>query len=499
MSPCPHHARFPLSPSAVLAAVLSLTACGTDQPAEPNPEIQPPDVVIFLVDTLRADWTQPGGFDRESTPHLANLADQAVTFEQASAAAPWTLPSVVSLFTGKHLAEHNVVHDRLRMAENTVTFPQLLQEWGYQTISYHRNPYAGGKWGLQRGFDKVTLTRSQIGQDELAGFYETLTDMPFFLYIHNTQPHDPHVVRKKFFGSFTPVREGFVKEYGELVAEYRKSTREDYVKKVPLGTIENTNEQEVWMRRLHRLTREVKNLYTISVRDADDYLGKVIEQLVDEGRWDNTLLIVVADHGEEMGDHGGWQHDQSAYEELIHVPFIVRFPNDEFAGQRISTPVSLVDVMPTLLEAVGCPLEQPAMSGRSLLPLIRGQEPSADDTRIVSIRNNMKKFYKPYKESRGDLNVVVRRGELKAIFNIEPNTLELYDLAADPLEKQDLAASKKHLADELRLFAGREYARMLENSDQAQAGTLNNQSAATLEALQALGYMGEEESPPKDD
>ena len=482
----------------ILACVLSLTGCGGAKPG--SWDVQPPDVVVFLVDTLRADWTGPGGFDLDTTPNLSRLAEQSVVFDQASSAAPWTLPSVVSLFTGKHLAEHNVVHDRLHMADSTVTFPQMLQEWGYQTASFHRNPYAGGKWGLKRGFDQATLTKKQTGKAELSEFFATLTGMPFLLYVHNTEPHDPHVVRKKFMQSFDAVSKEFLKEYGDLVAEYRRSTREDFVSKKPLGTIDNTEDQQKWIRRLNRRTKQIRNLYSVSVRDADDHLGDVIDGLKEQGRWDNTLFIMVADHGEELGDHGGWQHDQSAYEELIHVPLIVRFPHDQHGGQRISRPVSLVDVMPTILDAVGCPLEPPPMSGRSLMPLIQGEADPGDETRVVSIRNNMKKYFKPYKESRGDLNVVVRRGDLKAIFNVEPGTVELYDLKSDPGETRDLAESRSAEASEMGQYAARAYAEMLQRSDRAQAGDLSEQSVEVLKALEALGYLGGEgeEVVPKD-
>jgi hypothetical protein len=116
--------------------------------------------------------------------------------------------------------------------------------------------------------------------------------------------------------------------------------------------------------------------------------------------------------------------------------------------------------------------------------------------RVVSIRNNMKKYFKPYKESRGDLNVVVRNGDLKAIFNVEPGTVELYDLKSDPGETQDLAQVRSAEANALGQFAARTYAEMLKHSDRAQAGDLNEQSAEVLKALEALGYLGGENTPP---
>lgn len=480
----------------VMACLLPFAACGRDDHPSPGSNAQPPDVVIFLVDTLRADWTGPGGFDQDTTPILNALSKQSVFFEQASSAAPWTLPSVVSLFTGKHVAEHNVIHDRLRMADTTVTFAQLLQEWGYQTHSMHRNPYAGGKWGLKRGFDQSVLSKRQSGEKEVADFLSSISPNPFFLYIHNSEPHDPHHMRKRFMDTFNPVAKEFLKDYGNLVAKYRSSTRKDYAKGTELGSTDNTDEQEKWIAGLNDRREKIENIYSASVRDADSRLGDVIRELVKQGRWDNTLFIMVADHGEELGDHGGWLHDQSAYQELIHVPLMIRFPHDKHGGKRVSAPISLVDVMPTLLDIIDCPLERPEISGRSLLPLIHGQESSDPKMRIVSIRNNMKKYFKPYKEGRGDLNVVVRKGYMKAIFNVEPGTVELYDLKNDPKETKDLAQTHASEAEEFAQFAAQGYAEMLQRADQSSTGDLSQQSADVLEGLRDLGYIGGDESAP---
>ena len=479
----------------LLIGLLAITSCGDSDSVATTAPPPPPNVVIFLVDTLRADWTGPGGFEKDVTPFLSELAKSSVVFEQANSAAPWTLPSVTSLFTGKHVAEHSVVHDHMQMADATVTFAQMLQEWGYQTASYHRNPYAGGKWGLQRGFDDSVLMARQTGSAELADFFSSVGHLPFFLYVHNTEPHDPQHARRRFRQAFNPVANEFLKRYADTVSQYRKSTRTDFTQSEPLGTTDNSEKQASWMERLNEDRAKIENLYSVSVLDADDRIGSVIKSLREKGHWDNTLFIMMADHGEEMGDHGGWQHDQSVYQELIHVPLIIRFPHDEFAGQRISAPVSLVDIMPTILDAVNCPLEPPTISGRSLMPLIRDGASFGDEMRVVSIRNNRKKYFKPHKESRGDLNIAVRKGHMKAIFNVEPNTLELYDLESDPGETQNLAEPRAAEAAEFARFAARSYAEMLRRADQAKSNDPNQQSADVLKGLESLGYIGGDSTP----
>lgn len=456
-----------------------------------------PDVVIVLIDTLRADFIQPQGYDRETTPHLSLLADESVLFEAAHAPAPWTLPSVVSIHSGRHMAEHNVVTEKTKLSAEVPILSQILSGEGYRTASFHKNAFAGTKAGLDRGFDQCHLIRRNVDGVFLQPVYDEAEaegySSPMFLYIHNAEPHDPHHTRKKFLTSFDPVSDEFLEEYGKLVADYRSLTRIDYVKKKPLGTTDNTAQQESKMSALTSKVEEVNNLYACSVRDADDRVGSIIAEIKDRGRWDQTLFIVISDHGEEMSEHGGWQHDQSAYQELLHVPLIVKLPGGAHAGHRVLSPVSLVDLLPTILDTVGADLPE-NISGRSLLPLIES-EPDPEP-RLVGIRNNARKFYRPYKELRGDLNIAVRWGDWKGIFNVEPDTFELYDLAADPGESRDLSEERPEVTDKLRQFAAVRYAELLAVSVDAVAdGGLDGANAEVLQSLKDLGYIGDDIEP----
>ena len=132
------------------------------------------------------------------------------------------------------------------------------------------------------------------------------------------------------------------------------------------------------MSRLHALLPEIDLLYDAAVLESDANLGSVIDELKETGRWDETLFILVSDHGEELGDHGGWLHDQSAYDELIRVPLVIRFPGDEFAGRRIEGPVSLLDIVPTIMDYLHRPELAANCRGQSLMPLLnmRLLEPS---------------------------------------------------------------------------------------------------------------------------
>lgn len=480
-----------------VACLLLLAGCGGGRIPGGESD-QPPDVVLFLIDTLRADWTEPGGFEGATTPHMLALAEEAVVFEEAHSPAPWTLPSVVSIFTGRHLAEHNVSREAFKLSTSIPTLTELLADYGYRTGSYYRNPFAGPVSGLDRAFEECVHTKQNASGATLDKFFDGVTSRPYFLYVHNAEPHDPHQARKKFRKHFERVEQKFLKEYGELVLNYRQATRIDYAAKPrrPLGTTDNTQEQSASMARLTELLPEIENIYSASVRDADDHLGSVIAKIKERGRWDNTLFILLADHGEEMADHGGWQHDQSLYQELIHVPLIVHLPQGEHAGLRVSTPVSLVDILSTVLDVTACPPGEADPSGTSLLPLIEvassGGGSPEDQPLLLAIRQNQRKYYRPYKESRGDVNVAVRQGKWKAIFDVEPDRVQLFDLEADPGEQHDLASEHAELANELKAFAARRYGELLERSVMAGEGGLDRQSAATLQALRDLGYVGEE-------
>ena len=477
----------------VLALLTTLTVSCNRGDATDDAIPSRPDIVVMLIDTLRADWLSTYGFDLATSPELDTLAGECILFENACSPAPWTLPSVVSLFTGRHVAEHGVLKRGDRLPETLETFTETARDLGYTTTSWHRNPFAGELSGLDRAFDICELRPRQVDGTALDAFFDQNPEPPYFLYIHNTQPHDPHVIRKRFYDTFAPVPDGFLQQYGGLMKSFRQLTRVDFVRDRPLGTTDNTKQQQAKLEELATVVDEVHNLYSASVRDADDCIGSVVAKLRERGRFDETLLIILADHGEEMGEHGGWQHDQSVYQELIHVPLLVRLPGGKHGGRRVQTPVSLVDVVPTLLDILEAEdvYDGP---GRSLVPLLLEDEPDrAVEPRVVSMRHNQQKYFRPFKESRGDINVVVRLDSWKAILNVEPDTVELYDLATDPNETSEVSADHPELAEQLGGFARRRYAEMESGSATAGSRDRDALDAKTRKALEDLGYVDKED------
>ena len=413
-----------------------------------------PNIVIFVIDSLRADHVGAYGYTRRpTTPNIDALAKESVLFEQAYTPAPWTLPAIVSLMTSVYPCEHGVLHDGVRLAEGARPLAQRLLRPGYHSFALVANPYAGREFGLDRGFD-VFQEVDRSGGRRVAKLLDAYPSEEFFLYLHNIEPHTPHLLAPRKTDGFDAVSKETREELGQRYEALGKFTRQDYEAQRPVGTTDNSKRIARHMEVLTNMRDSYVELYDAAVHEADRVLGTVINALKERGVWDETLFIVLSDHGEEFGEHGGWLHDQSVYEEVIHVPLVIRFPHGEFGGRRLHSVVSLVDVVPTICGYLQRPKAAEGTHGRDLMPVLLEREPDETAEFVVpAMRINVKKYYKLWKETRGDINVVVRKGNWKGIWNVEPDTLELYDLAADPGEQND--ASKQHadLALAMQLFA----------------------------------------------
>jgi len=454
------------------------------------------NVVIFLIDTLRADRLGAYGYGRPTSPTIDALAAEGVVFEQAHAPAPWTLPSVASIMLSRFPCEHGVLIDGDRISENAQPLAARLKKAAYATASFYANPYAGPMSGLDAGFD-VCRSTAMNPATEVDRWLETLSGAPALIYVHTTEPHNPYLAQPRMIRRFGEVSGETIAEVRRLYGAFRQLTRVNYVRRKPPGTIDNTAEQERVLRSLGRLKPQIDVLYDAVVREADGAVAGVVETLKRRGLWEDTMFVLISDHGEEMGEHGGWQHDQSVYEEIVRVPFVIRFPRGQYAGRRISTPSSLIDLAPTILDYLGQSELSAGCRGRSLMPLLTGPGGEGGaEARVTALRHNKKKYYRPFKEGRGDLNVVVRRGKWKAIWNDDVQRLELFDLAGDSAERQDLSARESELAGALGDFA-KSY---LEECKVAESGAgAELPTAEDLERLKSLGYIGDDSEMDDDE
>lgn len=489
-------AIFVLVALAGLISVLTLPYRQGGIAGDGAPPAPTPNVVILVIDTLRADRLGLYGYPEPTSPNLDALGKESVVFTSCYAPAPWTLPSVVSLMTSTFPCEHGVIIDGQRIDPALQSLPELLSPLGYATGSFYANPYAGPLPGLDRGYDHCAFHQATDGAIVQA-WLSTIGHAPFFAYIHNIEPHDPYVAPDRLVSLFGRVSEADKKEIGERLLGYRRLTRIDYANGQPIGTTDNTADQEASIAGIAQFSDDIDVLYAGAVRDADEKVGSIIATLRETGAWEHTLFIVLSDHGEELYDHGGWQHDQSVYEELVHVPLIVHFPAAAARSGRVDHVVSLVDVVPTILDFLGHGAP-PHHRGRSLMPIMPSTDApgsshpaSASDAMCVpSVRINRKKYFKPYVDSRGHVNIVVRESTLKGIYNVEPKTLELYDLSVDPGEQRDLATDRPDAAARLTAFAA-EWLRDCVRLGAARGGPKDPEELdETVRArLRSLGYV----------
>ena len=461
----------------------------TDTDVIPGPRDVP--IIIYLVDTLRADRLGVYGYSGATSPQIDALAANSVVFDQAYAPAPWTLPSVASLLTSTFICEHRIIKDDGKLHDSLETLGEKLRRSGYSTGGFYRNPWIGSPTGLNRGFDVYGYIPPE-DQDQVPaavrGFLHNAGAKPPFLYLHTMEPHDTHKTPWRFIDDLGTVGAFQKEDYKNLILRYTRLTQVDWKNDVPIGTTDNTAELSEVSASLENMQESIDLLYDASVRWADTNLADVITALKASGVWNDAIFIFLSDHGEEMGEHGGWFHGQSIYEELAHVPLIIHFPGGEYGGRRIARPVSLVDLMPTILDLTGRSGMCEGCRGTSLVPLLNGKYDTGDLTvPIPAIRLNHGFYYRPFKENRGDLNVVIRRDQWKGIWNDEPGTLELYDLAADPGEQSDVNGQHPELVQEMS-----DYARSWLKDCQANAAApeqAEEMDEETKERLRALGYL----------
>jgi arylsulfatase A-like enzyme len=402
------------------AAALLASACG---PAESPIR----NVIVISIDTLRSDRLGAYGYGSPTSPSLDALAADGVLFEEAVSTSPWTLPSHASLLTGLYPSGHGIRTSEHLLASDVPTLATLLADRGFDTAAFVNAFLLEPRFGLSRGFDRYAIhledhsregATTKIIQDVQA-WLDTHRDRPVFLFAHFFDVHSDYRSLPRYEAMFAP-------EPG------RFNGRTLQIMLAIIGRIRPIEPSDA---------EHLGRLYDAGIRQLDDELGRFFEWLRERGWLDDTLLIVTSDHGEEFLDHGGMIHGGTHYQELLRVPLILYGPGLP-AGTSVSTPVSLVDLAPTVLGLLD--IEPPArIDGRDLRPFWVGEEAEegkgAGDRVLLAETGPMKE----------DVLRSVRRGHHKLIVNIETGSRELYDLREDPRETRNLAAEQPEVTRSL--------------------------------------------------
>jgi arylsulfatase A-like enzyme len=435
--------------------VLGLGLGARPLPASTTPAPPPrPHILVYLIDALRRDALGCYGARRGVSPHLDRLAREGALFDDAIAQASWTRPAVASLFTGLLPASHGVQTRREALAEEADTLAEALRRAGYRTAALVQNINVSGRLGFRQGFE--LLRQRILPRDHAEGLNGELDawlargdGRPFFAYLHTIEPHGPYeppAALRRVFAPEVPADRGT-----------RRALR-------ALATSSGADRR--------RAAAELRALYDAEVARNDAAFGALRSLLERRGLWPRTVVVVLADHGEEFFEHGDWEHGHGLHAESVRIPLIVRVPG--LPPRRVTTLAQQADLVPTLLGLAGVP--PPARSdGHSLLPALLGAAPLAP--RAVRSYDRL--------EDRDEIAVTTPRFRLLVRrFAGGRQQLALYDRAADPGERRDvqrrfpIAAAYLQGVVRWPLAGGAPLARP--------AGRLDREAAAQL---RALGYI----------
>lgn len=385
------------------------------KPAPKKKSATKKNVVVLLVDTLRADKLKSYGNKRVKTSQTDAFVAEATLFEHCQANSNWTKPSCASVLTGLHPDSHKARGHSSRLNKSVKMVSEMFREKGFQTGAFVANGYLATEFGFNRGWSKyVNYIRETKNSDAENVFNDTLKfieesgDKPFFAYVQTIDPHvpyDPPAEDLKLYDARPYEGPVSPRSTGNLLEEYKR-------KQVELNS---------------RDKRHLEALYDGEITYHDRQLGKFVRALKKKGILDDTVFVMCADHGEEFFEHDSVGHGHTLFQELLHVPLMIRAPGLVPSNKKIATKASLSDIVPTVLEATGN-TKQPGIEGKSLIAEANGKASNPFDASFSS-------FYSEADER--NLQWAVRKGDWKMKMKGPVNTY-LFNLKKDPEEKNDV-------------------------------------------------------------
>jgi arylsulfatase A-like enzyme len=486
-------ARRGLFTRPIAAAVLVLIVAGLATAATrmvtppPTPQAPPrtaaapgvPNMVLLMVDTLRADHLSVYGYTANKTPHIDALAADSVRCAKAFSQASWTRPSVATIFSGLYPSSHGAIHKSDVLPDRVETVAEGLSKAGYYTVGFPNNINVTAAFNFNQGFAEfhylapdlffwadepaaqltlyngLRLVRERFfaRKVNVYNYYQpgevvsgkgiewldtpAAKQGPFFLYLHYMDPHDPY----------------FVHPYDG----------------VGYARVANPNPPP-------DVAEKYRALYDGEITYLDAQIGRLVDDLKRRGIYDNTLIVLTADHGEEFHEHGGWWHGTTLYDEQIHIPLIIK-PGSAGKGGRVIDDLCMsLDIAPTLLRAAGT-APPPVMQGHVLpldgsTPIAREHVFSEEDLEgnaLQAIRTQTTKY------------ITANKGNPRGL----PEK-ELFDVASDPGETKNLASTQMTELQQMEAALGRAF---LEAKAHAGAGGTTDVDSVTKERLRALGYL----------
>lgn len=385
-----------------------------------------PNVLLISVDTLRPDHLGCYGYARDTSPAIDSLARDGARFETVVSSSSWTLPAHISLLSGLPSEAHGVTYDGMKAGSEVVFLSEIFQDAGYSTAGFVAGPYLSASYGFLQGFEHyddysvaslvnrrshegVTSPKSlEIAESWLRSWDRGGRRRPFFVFLHLWDVHFDFTPPPPFDSLFDPEYDGSI-------------TGENFERGAHIHR--NMDARDL---------QHVIALYDGEIRYTDAHIGRLLQLLQELRAFDNTVIVVTADHGEEFFEHGQKGHRKSLFDETILVPLIVRFPPKVPSGVVVTQQVSLLDVAPTILSLAG--LVRPdgfamdparVLRGADLLPVILGRASSAPNGAYSDLHGTVK---------------AVRSATDKLVWDAsrESETYLYFDLVNDPAEKNNL-------------------------------------------------------------
>lgn len=477
--------RDPAAPVRIRIEVDRGTAMLVGEPILRGPPVPDrPNLLVISLDTLRADHLGCYGYARPTTPNLDRFATSAMLFERCTSVSSYTLPTHASLLTGLLPYGHGAIRpEQLLDTTATPTLARVLADRGYVTAAFTSGGFLSDEYGFAAGFDRygqidpittedattegrnptLQMLRARNSLDAAGGWIDEHAAERWFVFVHSFVTHE-YLAPAEDLASFD--RGGRATPGRDVVAYL---LNEEWFASPP-------TEGDV---------ARIVDRYDAALHYADRRLGAFLDRLERAGRLDDTIVVVTADHGEELFEHGSLRHSATLYQEQLHVPLLVRVPRRflDAAPRRIAEPISQADVMPTLLELLGAPpLDR--SDGRSQVGLLLGDRTRYVETPLFAVV-----------DTQLAAATALRRGRWKVIHNsIDPprkasrrTEWELYDLQADPGETADLRDARPEDFARMRALHDEVLAALIAR---AAEGTSVTPSPELMERLRQLGYVG---------
>ncbi len=459
-----------------------------------------PNVLVYLCDTLRADALGCYGSPRSGTPNLDRLASEGVRFERCFAQAPWTYVSVPSSFTSLYPTANGVQVMGDELSDEIETWVEVFRREGYLTAGLVTNGFVGHMTHLEQGYDMLFEPSAIFGakgngstlfveeerpsseqlNEKLEPWLDSFAEVPFFLFVHAVDPHEPYQPAETDLSEYVTPEEhmSFQRDYLTLRGEHpRPNVRLTRAEIAAAGVDPDS------------YARLARAHYDAEVAGFDRAFGELLDSLEKRELTERTLLAFTSDHGEEFLEHGVTSHAHSSYNELLHVPWIVRFPGVLPAGTTYSENTAALDLAPTVLALVGI-VPPSAMQGRDLTSALLHHEELPPRTIYAEqwraptgvVTGEAFAFFE------GDLKTISRRTSYEGLG--QP-TLERYDLVNDFEERHDLAregVDSNALRVEVEARVKAWWNEQEELRARFQAGRAAGIPASAIESLRALGY-----------